>query len=196
MLIILDLDGTLINSQKQHLNSFIKAFTKAGYYVSKEMRDEIKTKFGRPSREIIRELLPNINDLMVKTIGQSILQVLLKEEFDNVTLIPGAEEFLKDNWQNNELILATSADKEFAYKILDKFNIRQYFRRVITNDDISRPKPNPEIVLKALELSGYSRNDAVFIGDTIYDYETAKNAGVKFIGVLSNSLYPDKLIKA
>lgn len=195
MLIILDLDGTLLDSQKQHLNSFVKALKNSGVYVSKEMIEEIKKRFGRPGYEILREVVPNTNDLIIKTIKKTAVYILMNEEFDNIRLLPFAKTFLENNKDEHEFALASSGYKEFVYKILEKYDLKKYFKAIITSDDVKKAKPDPEILHKALELTNYEKEDAVFIGDTIYDYEAAMNAGIRFIAVLGDSLFAKELSK-
>lgn len=193
MLIILDLDGTILDSQTQHLNAFIKAIKKTGDYAGKELIEKIKAGFGKPGYEILREVLPDKNEIIIKTIQKSAQYILMNEEFEKVRLLPFTLSFLKNNKAEHEFALASSSSKEFAEKILEKYDIKKYFKVVLAREDVKNPKPDPEVLLKALELTGYKKSDAVFIGDTLHDYECARNAEVKFIGLTGDSLFAKEL---
>jgi HAD superfamily hydrolase (TIGR01548 family) len=65
---------------------------------------------------------------------------------------------------------------------LDRCKTRDYFSKIVTAEDVSRPKPDPEGLLKV--LNGRSRDQAVYIGDNIDDGLAAHSAGVPFLGIL------------
>jgi phosphoglycolate phosphatase len=195
MLIILDLDGTLLDSHEQHLNSFVKALKRTGVKVDKEMIKTMKLSFGRSGFELLKNALPDTSDVIINAIRKTAMHILLEEEIEYITLLPFAHTFLKKQTKEHEFVLATSGTNEFVYKILDKYDIRKYFKLIVTNDDVSKPKPNPEMLLKILEETGYDKSDALFIGDSIFDYEMARNAEVRFVGVTQGSYYADVLVK-
>lgn len=195
MLIILDLDGTIIDSQNQYLNTFIKSIRRVKGYINKEEIEGIKKRFGKPDYDIIREVFPSISEMEVNLITAGAKNFLFTEEFDNIKLLPTVLEFLKENKNKHEFSLATSSTKDFTQKILEKFDLKKYFNIVLTKNDIVHSKPNPEILLKTLKLTQREKSESVFIGDTIYDYECAKKAGIRFIAILQNSLFANELVK-
>jgi phosphoglycolate phosphatase len=195
MLLIIDLDGTIIDSHDAHINSFVKAIKKAGLYAGKDIIERIKKKIGVPSYEILRELLPDVNDVVIKVIRASAKQILFNEELEKIKLLPNAKEFLQTNSKEHTLALATSADKEFVEKIFEKFKLKKYFKVVVTADDIKNPKPDPEIINKILEELNYDKNKVIFFGDTIYDYKTSVSAGVRFVAVTGVSFFTEELVR-
>jgi len=79
--------------------------------------------------------------------------------------------------------LVTSKITWAAQRALDATRISEFFETVITVDDVTRPKPDPEPILKALERLDIRARDALFVGDTTHDAEAANAAGVDMIGV-------------
>ncbi|MBN1923834.1 MAG: HAD-IA family hydrolase [Nanoarchaeota archaeon] len=194
MLIIVDLDGTILDSQQQHLNAFTKALKKCGFYVSKELIKELKDRFGKPGMEIFKEILPNSNEVIIKAVANTAFHILMGEEFDNIKLLPGVDEFFENN-KEHVFALATSSNKDFTYKIIERFKLKNKFKVIITKDDIEKAKPDPEILNKAMSEAGFSAKGTVFLGDTIYDYQAAVNAGVRFVGVTIVSYFKTELEK-
>src|SRR5699024_7341611 len=77
---------------------------------------------------------------------------------------------------------------------LEFTNLRQYFDVIVAVDDVSKPKPHPQPVLKALEQLGTSTESALMVGDNSHDIESGNNAGVKTVGV-SWSLKGESFLK-
>ncbi|MDD4353801.1 MAG: HAD-IA family hydrolase [Candidatus Nanoarchaeia archaeon] len=195
MLIILDLDGTLINSETAHFNSFVKAINRKGHKLSFLQKKEIKSRFGMSGTEIIKGVLPKISFEEVKQISNDVKSISISEEFDKVKFINGAKKFLKDNFKKHDLALATNSSKLFTYKTIEELKIINFFKKVITASDVKNAKPDPEMINKIIKELNYEKKNCVMIGDSIYDYLSAKKANVRFIAVLSKSDYANELKK-
>jgi HAD superfamily phosphatase len=65
---------------------------------------------------------------------------------------------------------------------LDRYKMRQYFRKIVTVEEVSKPKPDPQGLLKILD--GRPPNSAIYLGDNIDDALASKAAGVPFLGIL------------
>lgn len=84
-----------------------------------------------------------------------------------------------------ELGIFTGRTREEMASALERFGVRAYFRRVVTTDDVARPKPDPEGLLRILD--GRDPASAVYLGDNVDDALAARAAGVPFLGVLPRS---------
>ena len=73
--------------------------------------------------------------------------------------------------------------------------LEQHFDAVVTADMTERHKPDPEPVLKALELLGSEPADAAFVGDSPYDIEAGRAAGVFTVGVSWGKIHPDQRLR-
>jgi pyrophosphatase PpaX len=65
---------------------------------------------------------------------------------------------------------------------LERCKTREFFQTIVTADDVSRPKPDPEGLLKV--LAGRPKENAIYVGDNIDDALAAHSAGVPFVGIL------------
>ena len=83
---------------------------------------------------------------------------------------------------------------KFHYRIeaiLNRENLLHAFDIIVGSEDVSKHKPDPEGLLKALEMTQSSPSGTVYVGDSVVDAETAKRAGVSFIAVLSGTTLKD-----
>ena len=101
----------------------------------------------------------------------------VKEQVENVE-DPQLKEIETLKSQGYKLGIVTSKMKIATEKTLNEINIGHYFDYVISIEDVSAPKPNPEGVLKSIEFFKSSKEETLFIGDAVSDLLTANNAGV------------------
>ena len=94
---------------------------------------------------------------------------------------------------NYTLGIVTSRLGNTAMKILDMYDITQYFTSIITADMCVNHKPHPGPLLKCLDEIGGEKSETIFIGDTVYDLECAKNAGIRSVLVSWSDLDTDLL---
>jgi len=184
--VIFDLDGTLINSaipfEKMKLK-IIKYLEEAGvttgllnkkmlnFEITRRAIDDLKNKGF--SQQYIRETLCEVSRIMNE---------VELESLDGASLIPGVPETLKALKERGlKLGLMTRSCREYAEKILKRFNIRKYFDAVIARDDVENPKPDPTHAIRLLDLLDVSAEEALFIGDHWSDAECAKRSGLKFV---------------
>jgi len=184
--VIFDLDGTLINSAipfKKMKRLVIRYLEDAGVthgLLNDEMlnseitslaAEDLKVR-GFPER-YIKRVLSGVSDLMNR------IEI---ESLDAASLIDGVPEALRLLKERGFRIgLLTRSCREYAEKILRRFNIRGYFDAILARDDVEYPKPNPTHALELLKLLNVSARDAVFIGDHLSDIECAVKSGMKFI---------------
>jgi HAD superfamily hydrolase (TIGR01549 family) len=79
--------------------------------------------------------------------------------------------------------LITSGSKSRVQRELKQTNLAEFFQVVITGGDVDCPKPHPQGIERALAAMGAAKDGAVYIGDTVVDYETAVAAGLPFVGI-------------
>ena len=93
------------------------------------------------------------------------------------------------------LAIVTGSSKEELFPVLEKNKLFQYFQKIITAEDITKSKPDPEGYLKALSLFGINADKAVVIEDSPSGVKAAKAAGIKCIAVL-HTTSEDRLVDA
>ena len=180
--IIFDLDGTLIDTLDKHIEAFQILFDNTDYDITYE---QISANMGRTPKDTLLSLIPSLendkdklNELANKK--ESILTTLLTE----VPKLAGSDEILHSLKLEKYLIcLASSTPKFNVSKMLEIAKINQYFDVIITGEDITIGKPNPEVFLKAANNAGISNEKCLVIGDSPHDIQAAKNANMKVIAV-------------
>ena len=107
-----------------------------------------------------------------------------RENIAQISLFSGARELL--DWTRSADLrsgLLTGKDRERTLQILEHFELRKLFEVVIASDELSRPKPHPEGVVRMLRELGCGPAQAVMVGDAVNDIVCAQEAGVRAIAV-------------
>jgi len=191
--VIFDLDDTLIHSgidYKRMKASLINFLVESGA--------ELVLNEDMPNIEIFRTAVENLRkknfpENKIKNILDRANQILNEAEMESLSrarLMDGALETLsalKD--QNIKVGIITNGCRRYAVEVIEMFSIGRYIDALIARDDVADQKPNPQHLLKALEILGVSANEAIFVGDHWIDALCAKNAGVKFVLLRSRDEY-------
>ena len=196
---IFDMDGTLIDNTPYHFKSWQALFKKYGKgdLAKQTYYTEIS---GVPVMETVRRLFGDEHD-------EAGLKALLdeKEEFYRQAYAPfvspvnGLENFLTElKGAGVKIAMATSATVQDIDFILDRIPIRDDFDAVINSTMVSKPKPNPQIFLKAAERLGRQPADCVVFEDSLAGIKAANDAGMKVVGITTghtaDELYPVDLV--
>ncbi len=180
MIILFDLDGTLIDSTEAILESFHNSFDV--YKTAHPSDEEIKALIGHPLDVMYREL--GIDEEMVweyvNTYKEHYRVIstqktkLLENAFEAVTL---ASEIAK-------IGIVTTKTGKYSQVLMEHFGMMDKFEVLIGREDVENPKPNAEPILKALESFDTKDEEIWMVGDTEMDLLSAQNAGVNSLGVL------------
>lgn len=181
MIILFDLDGTLIDSTEAILESFHHSFE---FYKRVHPRDEeIKALIGYPL------------DIMYKELGIEEEQVWdyvgrYKEHYREIStqktiLLPSVKEAIIEASQFATLAIVTTKTGKYSKVLMEHFELMEYFEVLIGREDVEKPKPDAEPIIKALEYLNSDDKDIWMIGDTKLDLLSATNADVASIGLLS-----------
>jgi len=181
--LILDLDDTLIDSHDAHVKSYEEVFNEMGLSINRVL---LEREFGKISEDIIKTLIPGLPKLGIKRAVLAKRKLFLKH-LDLVKPERCADEFLKNASRKYFLAIATSTSRRELLAVLKLFGWRDYFKVLLTSYEVLRPKPSPDLLLRTAELLGVSVSDCIFIGDSIFDALSARNAGMPFIGVETGS---------
>ncbi len=181
MIILFDLDGTLIDSTEAILESFHHSFDRHGYESKKD--EEIKALIGYPL------------DIMYENLGVDSKEIwdlvaTYKEHYRDIStqkteLLKNAQEAVLLAKEFATLGIVTTKTAQYSKLLMEHFDLMQYFEVLIGREDVQNPKPNAEPILKALEKMDTKDREIWMIGDTKLDLIAAKNANVNSIAVLS-----------
>lgn len=192
--VILDVDGTLVDSNYLHVEAWSRAFRAVGLSIP---RASIHKQIGKGS------------DLFLPTFVTDPVQAEQANQLHSESYaalaeyaypLPGARELLASLAERGyQAWLATSAKKEELDKVIDDLDARERLAGVITSEDVEGSKPRPDIFPAALTRSGASVEEAVAVGDTVWvwDVEAANRGGLRCVTLLTGGAYSrDELMHA
>ena len=176
--VILDVDGTLVDSNDAHARAFEEAFREARYEVPFE---RIRPLIGKGSDKLMPELIGRYDE----PVGKRKTAIFKARYLPRLQPFRGVRELL--SWLKRrgvKLAVASSAGKDELDALLEAAGARELIDSRTDADDAEDSKPDPDIVQAALARLGAPAARCVMVGDTPYDAEAAARAGVPFIGVL------------
>ncbi|MDF1878347.1 HAD family hydrolase [Sulfurimonas sp. SAG-AH-194-C20] len=180
MIILFDLDGTLIDSTEAILEGFHHSFDVYKHIHPSD--EEIKALIGYPLEDMYCELgvEPSMIDKFVVTYKEY-YRVISCEKTE---LLKNAKEAVLLASKIAELGIVTTKTGKYSQVIMEHFELMKYFEVLIGREHVQNPKPHEEPILKALESFDTKGQEIWMIGDTKLDLISAKGAGVNSIGVL------------
>ncbi|MCV3763595.1 HAD family hydrolase [Companilactobacillus farciminis] len=174
--ILFDVDGTLIDTEKTIIKSFQK--TLQDTYGITPKAEELFYVLGIPGTKAIEKYAHSEIE------GQKLLTDWNENDhamFHYSEIFDGIERALKQLKQRNiKLGIVTSRTDSEMQVVLDNFDIGKYFDIFITASKTKLHKPNPDPILKAMKILNLSSQDTMYVGDSIYDFQCARNAGIEF----------------
>lgn len=180
--VLLDVDGTLIDSNDAHASAWVEALREHGYEVS----------FARVRRMIGMggdKLLPaaagiDADSPLGEAINEHRGRIFLERYLPTVRPFPCVRALLERMRADHlSLVVASSAQPEELEPLLARAGVADLIEARATSGDAARSKPDPDIVRAALDRSGLSPQDVVLVGDTPYDIEAASKAQVPTIAL-------------
>ena len=172
--VLFDFDGTIMNTNNVILMSWQHTFQTLEN--RKEDESRLVRTFGEPLEVTMRKFFPDI------PVDESIeiYRSFHRDNFgDLITLFPGMNELLSEvKSRGYKTGLVTSRLYQTTLEGLEKYHIKDYFDVLVTADDTTKHKPDPEPINIALRKLKSLPENSIMIGDTMYDILCAKNAGV------------------
>lgn len=176
--VIFDFDGTLLDSDKMIVATFEELY-KIYKPTLKPEYDHLLTFSGPPIKESLLKEFPNANQEEAFDNFQKISKINYVKYVKPFPYVIEMLQFLRQS--NIKIALVTSKGREATNFALELTKLDGLFDFVICADEVKHVKPDPEGVLLALKhLDIKNKGDVIYIGDSIYDYLTAKKAGIKF----------------
>jgi HAD superfamily hydrolase (TIGR01509 family) len=191
---ILDVDGTLVDTNYHHTLAWYRAFRQHGIVLPLW---RIHRHIGMGGDQLVEALCDEETE---KEKGDDIraaespLYMAMIEEVEPLEGARGLIEDLKD--RGHAVVLASSAKEQEVEHYLDLLDVRDLADDWTTSDDVESTKPEPDLVQVALEKSGVDPGDAVMVGDATWDCEAAKRAGVETLAVLTGGFAEEELREA
>lgn len=192
---IFDLDGTIIDSSEEILDCINKALKKNSLTIDKnKLKPEL---IGPPITSIIKELIPELQDEeIIKNIMRSFRDIYdNKDKYIN-KFYTGIYDIL-NNLQTSQknLFIATNKPKKPTLKIIEQMKLNM-FKDVYTIDKFEKPMNKYEMIVSIIKNNNLQQDETIMVGDSLNDILSAKQAGIKSIGVLwGYGLDKNELIK-
>ena len=185
---LLDVDGTLVDTNYHHALAWHRAFRQ---HDIKLPVWRIHRHVGMGGDQLVPSLVPGIEQSLHDAIEET-----RSEEYgrliDEVAPLEGAHELIADlEERGHTVVLASSSPQDELERYLDLLDARDLTDAWTTKDDVDATKPAPDLVVAALEKAGSA--DAVMVGDTPWDIEAARKAGVPTICVITGGYSEQEL---
>lgn len=177
---LLDVDGTLVDSNYQHAIAWFRAFRENGVTLPVW---RIHRHIGMGGDQLVPALAPEVDDATAEAIRDSEKE-RYAELIEEVVPMPGARELigaLKE--RGHTVVFASSAHEDDVERYLEQMGVAELVDAYTTSADVESTKPAPDLVAAAMQKAG--ELSAVMVGDTTWDVEAAERADVKTIGVLT-----------
>ncbi len=199
MVILFDLDGTLIDSTEAILESFYVACDR--YAFKRPMKEDIKSLIGYPLDIMFSKV--GVKKEKVWDFVASYKEHYRKISKEKTKMLPNSVEAIQEAYIFARLAVVTTKTARYSKELLEHFGVLSYFETLVGREDVKNPKPHPEPINLALDRMGLEEKSSVYIiGDTKLDMESALKAGITPIAVLSGydskdtlTAYTDKVFK-
>jgi len=174
--IIFDVDGVLLDNTKVYIKAYKEIGRRLGLKIPSD--SEIRKTFGLTWDEVLTNLFGNADEKLKNTYVE-IIRGLEHE----IKISEGLEYVLEE--LKIKKAITSSKSRQMLEKYLGAFT--KFFEVIITREDTEKHKPNPEPLILTCKKLGIKTGEAIYVGDAVLDYQTAKNAGTGFIGFLSGA---------
>ncbi|HEX4748017.1 MAG TPA: HAD family hydrolase [Bryobacteraceae bacterium] len=195
--IIFDIDGTLLDSVDLHAHAWHESFEHFGHKIPYE---QIRSQIGKGGDQLLPFFLAEEE---VKQRGKEIenyrANLFKRKYLSKVKPFPGVRElFLKVKGEKQQVALASSARGEELEQYEKIAHIEDLVEVETSSADAQRSKPHPDILDAALARLGndVDKNEVIVVGDSPYDAEAAKRAGLRSVGVRCGGFPEQDLRKA
>jgi HAD superfamily hydrolase (TIGR01509 family) len=180
--VILDIDGTLVNSNDAHARAWVDALSEHGIKVEFE---KVRPLIGMGGDK----LLPEVSGISEETpegkrISERRGEIFKEKYMPSLKPCRGSRELLlRMRDEGLRLFVASSAKKDELTPLLKIAGASDLIEEKTSSDDAENSKPDPDIIHAALDASELEAGQVVMVGDTPYDIESAGKAGVPVIAL-------------
>jgi HAD superfamily hydrolase (TIGR01509 family) len=193
--VLLDVDGTLIDSNDAHAQAWSDTLREAGYEIGSEA---VRPLIGMGSDKLLPTLIGiDAESEDGKRLVERRKEIFAKEYLPAIRPFPNATQLLDRLRQDGlKLVVATSASDEELKGLLEALGDKSLLEDATSSSDADRSKPDPDIIHAAVSKSGATAAECVMLGDTPYDVEAARKGGVSIIALRCGGWGDDALVGA
>jgi HAD superfamily hydrolase (TIGR01509 family) len=192
--VLFDVDGTLVDTNYLHTVTWWQAFAQGGQHVT---MTDIHRAIGMGSDQMLDRLLPDDRDKDADSGLTASHDALYATYWTRLRPLPGAVELLRACKKRGlTVVLASSAGEAESGVLRGVLDAEDAIDAATFSGDVERTKPAPDLVEVALEKADAPAERAVFVGDTAWDAQASRKAGVPCIGLLSGGIGREELADA
>jgi phosphoglycolate phosphatase-like HAD superfamily hydrolase len=184
--IIFDCDGVMFDSRQANINFYNSLLGHFG--LPPMVEKEIEFVHMHTASESVRHIFRETS--YVEQANEYRMRMDYAPFIKDMVMEPGLKELLKWLVPRFGLAVATNRSNTIG-DVLNWNGLSPYFDIVISSLDVANPKPHPESLIKILDFFKIGPDQAIYVGDSLVDYETAKAASVPFVAYKSNALQAD-----
>lgn len=180
--VILDVDGTLVDSNDAHAQAWLEALEAEGFEVSFE---QIRRLIGMGSDKLLPEVTGLSKDSPTgRRISQRRAEIFKTDYLPSLKPFPQTRELLQRLHDDGmELFVASSAEQDELGRLLEMAGATDLIQEKTSSDDAEHSKPDPDIVQATLGKMEYAPSEVVMLGDTPYDLQAAQKSGIALIAL-------------
>jgi beta-phosphoglucomutase len=188
--LLFDLNGTMINDMPYHIKAWYRILNELGDNISMERTK--KECYGK-NQELLERVFPHrFSEEEKNRISLEKEKQYQKEYIPHLQLINGLDTLLKRSKESGIKMAIGSAAIRFNIDfVLDGLQIRQYFDAIVSADDVTFSKPDPETYNKCAGELGIASKDCLVFEDAIKGAEAAQNAGMDCV-IITTLHYPEE----
>jgi HAD superfamily hydrolase (TIGR01549 family) len=188
---ILDIDGTLVDTNYHHTVAWYRAFRQNGIVLPLW---RIHRHIGMGGDQLVAALTDDATEDEKGDTIRGAEKALYMALIEEVETTEGSRELIEDlKGLGHTVVLASSAKESEVDHYLDQLDARDLADDWTTSADVEHTKPQPDLVRAALDKAGAGDDNAVMVGDTPWDIEAARGAGVETLAVLTGGFSRDEL---
>lgn len=188
--VLLDVDGTLLDSNEAHARSWMEVLERHGHKVD---YPRVRSLIGKGGDKMLPELADiGSDEPAFKSISQERTALFCARYLPHLHPTPGSRLLLQRMLADGlALVVATSAGDELG-ALLEQAGVSDLIRIAATSSDAQKSKPDADIVRAALVKAGLDAQRAVMLGDTPYDIQAARSAGVGTVALRCGGWWSDQ----
>lgn len=190
--VVLDLDGTLVDSVYHHVVAWQAAFHRVGRHVG-AMR--VHEAIGMGGDRLVAHVAGEAAEAAVGDDVRELHDTYFTEKLRTISALDGAADLVESlAGQGRQVVVASSSPADIVDELLDLVDTRAKLCAVVAGSDVGATKPAPDLVRLAVERAG--GGDGIAVGDAAWDALAAEAAGVPCIGLRSGGIGAERLRSA
>ncbi len=188
--VVLDLDGTLVDSNYLHVTAWWEAFSEQGIPVGTA---DVHDLLGRPSGDLVAELAPDVSSEVRDDIVAAHSRHYAPYRA-RLAATPGAGDLLRAlHGAGLRLVVATSAKPDDVEALLAATGAPDTVYRTVDSAEAGSGKPAADPVVLALDRGGLDPDRTVMLGDSVWDVTSAHRAGIRCVAVTCGGISAERL---